>query len=121
MRFVSFWLNRRLWLANGYNILYSWSTGREVVAEFDRFSSDAQQNRCAPQAVAGYGRGRLDMLTNAIQLLRAALGDRSGISSLEYGVLAIAIIGGLAAVLGTLTSDINTLWTTLETTITNAT
>jgi len=37
------------------------------------------------------------MLTTQIQLLRAALRDRSGVSSIEYGILAVGIITAVTA------------------------
>jgi Flp pilus assembly pilin Flp len=60
------------------------------------------------------------MLSNTIQLLRAILRDRSGISSLEYAILAVGVIGALGVAMTALVPDINTLWTDLETVITNA-
>jgi Flp pilus assembly pilin Flp len=60
------------------------------------------------------------MLTNATQLLRAALSDRTGVASLEYAILAVGIIGALGAAMVLLVPDINLLWTTLENTITTA-
>jgi Flp pilus assembly pilin Flp len=60
------------------------------------------------------------MLTNAMQLLRATLSDRAGVSSLEYAILAVGIIGALGAAMVALVPDINALWTQLETVITTA-
>jgi Flp pilus assembly pilin Flp len=60
------------------------------------------------------------MLSNTIQLLRAILRDRSGISSLEYAILAVGVIGALGVAMTALVPDINTLWTDLEAVITNA-
>lgn len=60
------------------------------------------------------------MLTSAIQFVRAALSDRTGVSSIEYGVLAIGILTALAAAMTVFTTDIGTLWTAVETAITNA-
>ncbi len=37
------------------------------------------------------------MISTHIQLLRAALRDRSGVSSIEYGILAVGIIGAVTA------------------------
>jgi Flp pilus assembly pilin Flp len=37
------------------------------------------------------------MLTMQIKLLRAALRDRSGVSSIEYGILAVGIITAVTA------------------------
>ena len=50
---------------------------------------------CRP--VARIGRGRIEMLSMQIQLLRAALRDRSGVSSIEYGILAVGIITAVTA------------------------
>jgi Flp pilus assembly pilin Flp len=61
------------------------------------------------------------MLIKATQLLRAALRDRSGVSSLEYAILAVGIVGALGAAMVALVPDINALWLALENAITNAT
>jgi Flp pilus assembly pilin Flp len=50
---------------------------------------------CRPVACIGCGRRK--MLTMQIQLLRAALRDRSGVSSIEYGILAVGIITAVTA------------------------
>jgi Flp pilus assembly pilin Flp len=60
------------------------------------------------------------MLTNAMHLLRATLRDRSGISSLEYAILAVGVIGALGVAMTALVPDITTLWTDLEAVITGA-
>jgi len=46
---------------------------------------------------ARIGCGRIKMLTMQIQLLRAALRARAGVSSIEYGVLAVGIITAVTA------------------------
>jgi Flp pilus assembly pilin Flp len=71
---------------------------------------------CRP--VARIGRRRLDMLTMQIQLLRAALRDRSGVSSIEYGILAVGIIGAVTAAMvafsSVLTNAFDNLGTLIE-------
>jgi Flp pilus assembly pilin Flp len=46
------------------------------------------------------------MLTVAVQLLRATLQNRSGVSSIEYGVLAIGIIAAISAAMVAFKTDI---------------
>ena len=60
------------------------------------------------------------MLTNAMQLVRAALRDRAGVSSIEYGVLALGIIGVLSAAMLALGTDLTNLWAAVENMITGA-
>jgi Flp pilus assembly pilin Flp len=60
------------------------------------------------------------MLTNAIQLMRASLRDRAGVSSIEYGILAVGIITALTAGLATFKTDLGTAFTDLGSLITNA-
>jgi len=60
------------------------------------------------------------MLTNAMQLVRATLRDRSGVSSLEYGVLAVGIIVAVASAVALLGADFTTLFTDIGTQITAA-
>jgi Flp pilus assembly pilin Flp len=57
---------------------------------------------CRP--VARIGRGRLDMLKIQIQLLRAALRSRAGVSSIEYGILAVGIIAAVTAAMAVFSS-----------------
>ena len=61
------------------------------------------------------------MLTYAMQLMRATLRDRAGVSSLEYGVLAIGIIAAVATGVVALGTDLNSLFTAVGTAITAAT
>jgi Flp pilus assembly pilin Flp len=60
------------------------------------------------------------MMTKTMQLLRASLRDRAGVSSMEYGVLAIAILGAVVGGLALLTPQITALFTAVATAITNA-
>jgi|HubBroStandDraft_4_1064222.scaffolds.fasta_scaffold1405010_1 Flp pilus assembly pilin Flp len=53
------------------------------------------------------------MLIMAVQLLRASLRDRAGISSIEYGVLAAAVIAALVVAMGTFSADLESAYTTL--------
>jgi len=68
--------------------------------------------------VARIGRRRTEMLTIQIQLLRAALLDRSGVSSIEYGILAVGIIGAVTAAMvafsSVLTDAFDNLGTLIE-------
>jgi Flp pilus assembly pilin Flp len=60
------------------------------------------------------------MFTNALQLLRATLRNRAGVSSLEYGVLAVGIIGAVAAGVALMSTEFTTLFTDIGTAITAA-
>ncbi len=60
------------------------------------------------------------MLATAVQLLRASLRDRTGISSIEYGVLAAAVIAALVVAMGTFSTDLEAAYTTLGTAIKTA-
>jgi Flp pilus assembly pilin Flp len=94
-------------LANGYNFLYGWSTGRELDTSSHRFSSLVQQF-CARWVVWPLRVQETDMLTNAMQLVRASLRSRAGVSSIEYGILAVGIIAAVTAamtVFSTVLSD----------------
>ena len=48
------------------------------------------------------------MLTTAMQLLRATLRDRAGVSSIEYGILAVGIIAALTAAMTTFSTVLST-------------
>jgi Flp pilus assembly pilin Flp len=48
------------------------------------------------------------MLTVAVQLLRATLSNRAGVSSIEYGVLAIGIIAAITAAMVAFKADLIT-------------
>jgi len=52
------------------------------------------------------------MLHSAYRAVRAALDDRRGISSLEYVVLAVFILGGLGTAVGLLTPQLSTFFGT---------
>lgn len=43
-------------------------------------------------------------------MLTAVMQDRKGISALEYGVLAVAVIGAVATAAGLLAGDVKTLF-----------
>ncbi len=53
------------------------------------------------------------MLKSAIQLLRASLRDRAGVSSIEYGVLAVGIIAAVTAAMAVFLTVLSTAYTTL--------
>jgi len=60
------------------------------------------------------------MLTTSIQLLRAMLRDRAGISSLEYGILAMGVIGALAVAMTAILPQLTALWADVAADIKNA-
>jgi Flp pilus assembly pilin Flp len=60
------------------------------------------------------------MLTTAVQLLRATLRNRAGVSSIEYGVLAIGIIAAVTAAMAAFSGDLATAYDKLGTAIQNA-
>jgi Flp pilus assembly pilin Flp len=60
------------------------------------------------------------MLTVAVQLLRATLQNRSGVSSIEYGVLAIGIIAAITAAMAAFKTDIVAAFNELGSAITAA-
>jgi Flp pilus assembly pilin Flp len=70
--------------------------------------------------VARFGCGRLEMLTITLQLLRATLRDRAGVSSLEYGVLAVGIVAAVATAVGLLGADFTALFQDVGAAITAA-
>jgi Flp pilus assembly pilin Flp len=53
------------------------------------------------------------MLGNMIGRILCILHDRKGVSSLEYAILAVAILGGLTAVIANISTDVGTLFTDL--------
>jgi Flp pilus assembly pilin Flp len=73
---------------------------------------------CRP--VARFGCGRLEMLINIVQLLRATLRDRAGVSSLEYGVLAVGVVAAVATAVGALGGEFTTLFNDIGTAISAA-
>lgn len=60
------------------------------------------------------------MVTLAVEIIRAALNDRKGVSALEYGVLAGLIIVGVTTAVGLFTNALSTAFGTLATQVTNA-
>ena len=60
------------------------------------------------------------MLGNAIGRILGVLDDRKGVSSLEYAIVAVAVLGGLTAVIASISTDVSTLFTDLKTAIHNA-
>lgn len=54
------------------------------------------------------------MLTYVTQIALAALKDRKGVTALEYGVLAAGIIAVIAAVVFTIGSNLNTMFTNVS-------
>jgi Flp pilus assembly pilin Flp len=73
---------------------------------------------CRP--VACIGCRRTEMLAMQIQLLRAALRDRSGVSTMEYGVLAVGIILAIGAAISTFTGALSAGFTQLALLVTAA-
>jgi len=57
------------------------------------------------------------MLVSSLRLTLAALRDRKGVTALEYGVLAAGIIAVIAAIIFTLGGQLNTMFTTVSSTI----
>jgi Flp pilus assembly pilin Flp len=53
------------------------------------------------------------MLTNTVQLLRASLRDRAGVSTMEYGVLAVGIILAISAAITLFTNALSAGFATL--------
>ena len=53
------------------------------------------------------------MLTKSMQLVRASLRDRSGVSSIEYGVLAVGIIAAVSAAMLAFLPDLSTAYDSL--------
>jgi Flp pilus assembly pilin Flp len=60
------------------------------------------------------------MLTYAMQLVRATLRDRAGVSSIEYGVLALGVIAAVVAGVSVLSTDISSLFISVGAAIQNA-
>ncbi len=61
------------------------------------------------------------MVRMYIEMLRAALRDRKGVSAMEYAILAAAILGAVSAAVTVLGGDISSLFVALEGIITSAT
>nr|WP_294549162.1 Flp family type IVb pilin [uncultured Rhodopila sp.] len=53
------------------------------------------------------------MLAQVFAVLRDLKTNRKGITALEYGVIAAALIGALATILGTLGTKINATFSTI--------
>jgi len=53
------------------------------------------------------------MFKNSLQLMRATLRDRSGVSSIEYGVLAVGIIAAVTAAMTAFSTSLSTAFTDL--------
>ncbi len=53
------------------------------------------------------------MLKSATQLLHASLRDRAGVSSIEYGVLAVGIIAAVSAAMLAFSGFLSTAYTDL--------
>ena len=60
------------------------------------------------------------MLTNAMQLVRASLRDRTGVSSIEYGILAVGIIAAVTAAMTVFSTVLSTAFLDLGSLIENA-
>ncbi len=58
------------------------------------------------------------MLQTFYVYVNTLLADRKGVTALEYGVLAAAIIGAIATVAGTIGTDLGALFTSLASDIT---
>jgi Flp pilus assembly pilin Flp len=66
-------------------------------------------------------KGEVDeMLDKMLGNVLAVVYDRKGVSSLEYGILAVAIVGAVATAALTLTTDLTDLFTSVATAITKA-
>jgi Flp pilus assembly pilin Flp len=61
------------------------------------------------------------MVYQMVFSLIGTIRDRKGVSSMEYAILAVAIIGAVSAAMTQLGTDIGNLFNALETAITNAT
>jgi Flp pilus assembly pilin Flp len=53
------------------------------------------------------------MMRYVMTMVAAATQDRKGVTALEYGVLAVAIIGGIAATVGTIGGDLGTMFSSV--------
>ena len=60
------------------------------------------------------------MLIHSIQLLRATLRDRAGVSSIEYGILAVGIIAVFTAAMTVFNTVLSDAFTSLGTLIKDA-
>jgi Flp pilus assembly pilin Flp len=60
------------------------------------------------------------MLDKIVGTVRAMAYDRKGVSSLEYGILAVAIVGAVATASLTLATDLNSLFSSVADAITKA-
>jgi Flp pilus assembly pilin Flp len=60
------------------------------------------------------------MLTNAIQLVRASLRDRAGVSSIEYGILAVGLISAVTLAMAAFSTVLSDAFKNLGTLIENA-
>jgi Flp pilus assembly pilin Flp len=48
------------------------------------------------------------------------LADRKGVTSMEYGLIAAATVTVVGAAMSVVSSDLNTIWTSIKTTLTTA-
>jgi Flp pilus assembly pilin Flp len=60
------------------------------------------------------------MLDKIVGTVRAVAHDRKGVSSLEYGILAVAIVGAVATAALTLATDLTSLFDSVASAITAA-
>jgi Flp pilus assembly pilin Flp len=74
-------------------------------------AASAQEGRDFPLVL---NRERVNMLSVVMQRVLAVFGDRKGVTALEYGVLAAAIIAVVAATVFAIGSDLKTAFTTVE-------
>jgi Flp pilus assembly pilin Flp len=74
-------------------------------------AASAQEGRDFPLVL---NRERVNMLSVVMQRVLAVFGDRKGVTALEYGVLAAAIIAVVAATVFTLGTKLEAAFTTVQ-------
>jgi Flp pilus assembly pilin Flp len=57
------------------------------------------------------------MIRYVMTMVAAAMQDRKGVTALEYGVLAVAIIGGIAVTVGNIGSSLSGMFHTVATSL----
>jgi Flp pilus assembly pilin Flp len=69
----------------------------------------------------GYRLGKdKKMYSLFLRTATALVRDRKGISALEYAILAAAILGAISATIGSIHTDVSTLFNNLKSTLDNA-
>jgi pilus assembly protein Flp/PilA len=74
-------------------------------------AASAQEGRDFPLVL---NRERVNMLSVVMQRVLAVFGDRKGVTALEYGVLAAAIIAVVAATVFAIGTKLNDAFTTVQ-------